>query len=104
MKVPALVAAFAAVLTTPAPATAAEPLVPRELASLSAHDHALVQLRADAPAPVATRLRAAGGEEVSAPLHIWRLRNTAAARLIPGLAVDGVLREFQPDRPRLLAD
>jgi hypothetical protein len=104
MKVPVLLAVLAAALAAPAPATAAEPLVPRELASLSAHDHALVQLRADAPAPVATRLRAAGGEEVSAPLHIWRLRNTAAARLIPGLAVDGVLREFQPDRPRVLAD
>ena len=104
MKVPALLAVFAAALAAPAPATTAEPLVPRELASLSAHDHALVQLRADAPAPVATRLRAAGGEEVSGPLHIWRLRNTAAARLIPGLAVEGVLREFQPDRPRVLAD
>ena len=104
MKVPALLAVFAAALAVSAPATAAGPLVPRELASLSAHDHALVQLRADAPTQVAERLRAAGGVEVSAPLRIWRLRSRAAARLIPGLAVDGVLREFQPDRPRELAD
>ena len=102
MKVPALLAVFAAALVAPAPAIAAEPLVPRELGSLSAHDHALVQLRADAPAPVAARLRAAGGAEVSATLHVWRLRNRAAARLIPGLAIDGVLREFQPDRPLAL--
>jgi hypothetical protein len=104
VKVPALLAVCAAALAAPVPATAAEPLVPRELDSLSAHDHALVQLRADAPAPAADQLRAAGGEVLSGPLRIWRLRNHAAARLIPGLAVDGVLREFQPDRPRALAD
>jgi hypothetical protein len=104
MRLPALSAVLATALLLPAPAAAADLLVPRQLASLEAHEHALVQLRADAPASAVARLRAAGGTQVSARLHVWKLRASVAVALVPRLAVEDALREFQPDRPRLLAD
>jgi hypothetical protein len=78
----------------------AEPLIPRELASLADHSHTLVQLdRAGADA-VEAKLRAAGGTVVSSRLGVWRVPSRAAQRLVPRLAVGGALQEFEPDFAR----
>jgi hypothetical protein len=82
----------------------APPLVPRELASLADESHALVQVERGRAAEAAPRLRAAGGTVVSARLRIWRLPSRAAAAVVPALAVEGLLSDFEPDRPRYRTD
>jgi hypothetical protein len=92
----ALLLTVAAALASAATATAA-PLVPRELASLSESSHALVRLdgrRGEGS------VRAAGGVLVAPRLAIWRLPSAAAQRLVPRLAVEGALLEFERELPR----
>jgi hypothetical protein len=84
-----------------APAAVAQPLVPRELASLARYPHTLVQLDRTPGLAAEARLRRAGAVVVSKRLRIWRVPSRAAQRVVPGLAVAGVLREFEPDFPRL---
>jgi subtilisin family serine protease len=83
-----------------APLAAAEPLVPRELASLARHPQTLVQLDRARGQVAEVQLREAGAVVVSKRLRIWRLSSPAARRLVPRLAVSGALREFEPDFPR----
>jgi len=83
-----------------APVASAEPLVPRELASLARHPHALVQLDRTRGRLAEAQLRETGAVLVSKRLRIWRLSSPAAQRLVPKLAVAGALREFEPDFPR----
>ena len=91
-----LLAVAAATLTGAGDATAA-PLIPRELSSLSTASHALVRVSG---ATGAAEVRAAGGTVVSKNLGIWRLPSATAQRLVPGLAVDGSIVEFEAEQPR----
>ena len=75
-----------------------QPLVPRELASLSSSSHVLLGIDLARERPAARRLRAAGAVELSRPLGIWRVPAARARALVPELATAGLLREFQPDR------
>jgi len=93
LAVPVLTLALAA----PALAT---PLIPRELASLENHAHALVQLDRGDTRDAEASLQAAGAVRVSSRLRLWRVPSGAAQRLVPRLAVGGVLDDFEPDFPR----
>jgi hypothetical protein len=96
---PTLLVAVALSLLGASPAGAA-PLVPRELASLSASTHALLQLDG---ARGRAAVRAAGGTPVSRRLGIWRLPSAAAQRLVPRLAVSGTLLDVERELPRVAA-
>lgn len=70
----------------------------RALSQLAGADTALVSIEAD---PRAERIiRAAGGTRVAAPLGIWKLAGSAAARLVPQLERLGALRSAEPSRSR----
>jgi hypothetical protein len=86
-------------LAAAAPASSA-PLIPRELASLADHSHALLQLDRGPARAASARLRAAGGVRVSSRLRLWRVPSAVAQRIVPQLAVAGVLREFEGDVAR----
>ena len=77
-------------------ATAA-PLIPRALSSLSTSSHTLVRVSG---ARGAAEVRAAGGTIVSRHLGLWRLPSRDAQRLVPALAVDGSIVEFEAEQPR----
>jgi Subtilase family len=91
-----LLAVVATTLAGASDATAA-PLIPRELSSLSASSHALVRVSG---AKGAAEARAAGGTVVSRHLGIWRLPSRDAQRLVPRLAVDGSIVDFEAEQPR----
>ena len=91
-----LLAVVTAALAGAGDATAA-PLIPRELSSLSASSHALVRVSG---AKGAAEVRAAGGTVVSKHLGIWRLPSRDAQRLVPRLAVDGSIVDFEAEQPR----
>jgi hypothetical protein len=94
-----------AVLALAFPATsAATPLIPRDLSSLSRYRDALVQLSAAERPPVVRMLRRAGGAPVSRRQRVWRVPSGAARRLVPPLAVAGAVVEVEPNRPRTLRD
>jgi hypothetical protein len=82
-------------LSAPAAAPAAQ-LIPRELASLTAHRYTLLQLGHDY-----RRVRAAGGVQVSKRLGLWRVPSRTAQRLIPKLALARSLRDFEPEVARM---
>jgi subtilisin family serine protease len=86
-------------------AVEAPPLVPRDPASLSERPHALVQVESsDRGTSAAGALRRAGGSLVSEELGIWRVPGTAAARLLPALALADAIRDAEPDHPRRALD
>ena len=91
-----LLAVVTAAIAGAGDATAA-PLIPRELSSLTSSSHALVRVSG---AKGAAELRAAGGTIVSKRLGIWRLPSRDAQRLVPGLAVDGSIVDFEAEQPR----
>ena len=91
-----LLAAAAAALAGAGDAAAA-PLIPRDLSSLASSSHALVRVSG---ANGAAEVRAAGGTVVSKRLGIWRLSSADAQRLVPGLAVDGSIVDFEAEQPR----
>jgi hypothetical protein len=91
-----LLLAMAAALTGASDATAA-PLIPRELSSLASSSHSLVRVSG---ARGAAEVRAAGGTLLSKRLGIWRLPSRAAQRVIPDLAVDGSIVDFEAEQLR----
>jgi hypothetical protein len=89
-------AVAAAALMGAGDATAA-PLIPRELSSLGSSSHALVRVSGTKGA---AQVHAAGGTLLSKHLGIWRLPSATAQRLVPGLAVDGSIVDFEEEQPR----
>jgi len=85
--------ALVAALWAPA-ASAADPLVPRDLSELTRHRSTLVEVTAAGAKAVA----AAGGTAVAPSFGIWSLPSAAAGGLVPRLATRGHLIEFAPDR------
>jgi hypothetical protein len=67
------------------------------LQSLRGHPFALISVTPGSQAEVALDL--AGGEPVSSRFGVWRLRTSAAARVLPALRRAGLVRVAEPDRP-----
>jgi len=96
----ALVLASAA-LARPAAASEVAPLlIPRELASLDRYPSTLIKLAPGRPVLRRRLLSEARAELVSRKLRVWALDSGTAQELVPRLARQGLLEEFEPDFPR----
>jgi hypothetical protein len=70
----------------------------------AAAPHTLVQLKGGGAFMGEPLLRAAGGEEISPSLSMWRVRTTEAQRLLPALRRAGVVSLVQPEQPLVRTD
>jgi hypothetical protein len=68
-----------------------------------AASHTLVQLTGGGAFMGEPLLRAAGAEEISPSLSMWRVRTSAARRLLPALRRAGIVAHVQPERPLVRA-
>jgi hypothetical protein len=89
-------AANAAVLAHPG-----KPVLPARtsFARLQAYPRTLVELDRDRAAEAVPQLLRAGGELIAPQLSLWRLPSWEAARLLPGLRREGLVRSVTPDLP-----
>ncbi len=71
--------------------------------SAQAATHTLVQLSGGGAFMGEPLLRAAGAEEISPSLSMWRVPTTAAQRLLPSLRRAGIVVLVQPERPLVRA-
>jgi hypothetical protein len=71
----------------------------RSFERLQAYPRTLVELDHVGASQVAPLLRRAGGQEISAPLTLWRLPSWTAQRLLPSLERRGLVRSVTPDLP-----
>jgi hypothetical protein len=102
----ALAAALLALAAAPAHAAAKAaqphsepvPVAATDLNPLARAEHALVELDRARGDEAATQLRHNGGRLISPAQQLWLVPGRAAARLVPGLLVRGLLRSAQPDR------
>lgn len=67
--------------------------------SAAASGHALVELKPGASCTAAATLVRAGGTLVVPELHLYRIPDAAAARIVPRLRRSGAIRLVQSDRP-----
>jgi Subtilase family len=70
----------------------------RSLQSLAGHPYAIVQLQRRGTQAEVT-LALAGGRPLARRFGVWRLRATAARRILPALRRVGLVRAAEPDRP-----
>jgi hypothetical protein len=99
----ALLLALAAAPAYPAgkaarPHAEPSPVAADDLAPLARSRHALVELDRSRGSEAAALLRRHGGRLISPAQELWLLPGRAAARLVPGLLLRGLLRSAQPDR------
>jgi hypothetical protein len=87
-----LCAALAAAPAALAKRAAEPPPSSAGLLELPHYRHTLVQLERGS-------LESSGATLISPSLRIWRLKTTAALRILPGLLARGVVRAVEPDRP-----
>jgi Subtilase family len=88
--------AHAAPVAHPGQAVLAAPVV---MQGLQAYPRTLVELDRLRAAEAEPTLRRAGGQQIAAPLALWRLPSWSAERLLPGLQRRGLVRSVTPDVP-----
>jgi hypothetical protein len=71
----------------------------RSFERLQMYPRTLVELDRVRASQAAPLLRQAGGQEISAPLALWRLPSWTAQRLLPSLERRGLVRSVTPDLP-----